>query len=49
MPLITQINPKALIRVKGNLYTNIGNHIKDKDHTDFDNYLNINYYKNFSF
>jgi len=34
-PLITKINPKALLRVKGNLYTNIGNHIKDEDHTDF--------------
>ena len=34
-PLIAKINPKALIRVKGNLYPNINNYIKDLDHTDY--------------
>ena len=35
-PLIKKINPKALIRVKGNLYTNIGKREPDMPHTDYE-------------
>jgi hypothetical protein len=33
--LINAIQPKALIRIKGNLYTNIGERISDVPHTDY--------------
>ena len=35
-PLIKKINPKALIRVKGNLYTNINKRESDMPHIDYD-------------
>lgn len=34
-PLIDKINPKALIRVKGNLYTTLYRDAEDANHTDF--------------
>jgi len=33
--LIEKLNPKALIRIKGNLYPNIGKRILDVAHTDY--------------
>jgi hypothetical protein len=36
LPLMEKINPRALIRVKGNLYPNIGKGICNETHTDFD-------------
>ena len=35
-PLIEKLNPKALLRIKGNLYPNIGKRIKDLDHVDYE-------------
>jgi hypothetical protein len=34
-PLISKIDAKAMIRVKGNMYPNIGNRGKELDHTDY--------------
>jgi hypothetical protein len=35
-PLIEKLNAKALIRVKGNMYPNIGERIQDAPHKDFE-------------
>jgi hypothetical protein len=35
-PILRLINPKALIRIKGNLYPNIGKNIADLPHTDYE-------------
>jgi hypothetical protein len=34
LPLISKINAKALIRVKGNMYTNIGEKLREESHID---------------
>lgn len=35
-PLISKLNAKALIRVKGNMYPNVGNFLKNDRHADYD-------------
>ena len=35
-PLIQKLNPKALIRVKGNMYPSIGERIQDVPHKDYE-------------
>jgi hypothetical protein len=35
-PLIEKLNPRSLIRVKGNLYTNVGYKLRNLPHVDFD-------------
>jgi len=34
-PLISKLDIKALIKIKSNLYPNIGHHIQDIEHTDY--------------
>lgn len=36
LPLIKKINPKALVRIKGNLYPNLNKKIENQRHVDFD-------------
>lgn len=35
-PLVQKINPNALIRIKGNMYPNIGTFLENEKHTDYE-------------
>jgi hypothetical protein len=36
LPLISKIDPKAMIRVKGNMYPNVGSLLRHERHVDYD-------------